>query len=280
MKKILLSLILIIIAVCSFSETKTIFYEDVIYKKTDVKDLHLDIKYIDNGKPKPCVFLVHGGSWTGGNKKDMQWIGDRFVNEGYVSVSVQYRFMQEKPTPACVEDCKTAVRFIREKAKKYQIDKNHIVAIGFSAGGHLASMLGVLPEDLCKDDLYKNQSSRVQGVINLCGPCSFEMREPVGFIYSKAIQTHLCKDDASLIKLCNPYNHIDKTSAPFMLFFGGKDTLVIPEQCDSFVKKMNDNGVYCYLHIEKDAGHGYDIFQFSDDIYKFMRDIVGAKPAL
>ena len=150
----------------------------------------------------------------------------------------------------------------------------HIISLGFSAGGHLASLLGVLPEDVCKDDLYPNQSSRVQGVINLCGPINFEMRDAEGAGYSKSIQTHLCGDRADLIKLCNPYNHIDKTSAPQMLFFGGQDTLVIPGQCDSFVKKMNNHGVYCYLKIKEDAGHGYNIFDYRDDINKFLNEIV------
>ena len=54
---------------------------------------------------------------------------------GYAIVSIDYRFSEEAPFPAQIEDCKAAVRWLRANAATYHLDPDHIGAWGHSAGG-------------------------------------------------------------------------------------------------------------------------------------------------
>jgi acetyl esterase/lipase len=73
--------------------------------------------------------------------------------------------------PAQLEDCKSAVRWLRAHADEYHLDGSHIAAWGHSAGGHLASMLGVT-SGIRGFDVGENldRSSAVQAVIDWSGP--------------------------------------------------------------------------------------------------------------
>lgn len=274
MKLIFILLLFLMSAVC-FAEIKTVEYTDVVYKHTPQRDLMLDIKYVENGVKKPVIFLIHGGGWTGGTKESMENFGFPFFAEiykkGYVVVSVQYRFIQESPFPACIEDCKSAVGFLRANADRYEINPDIFIAGGHSAGGHLASMLGVLSDDYYRDKNYSRFSSKVQGVIDMSGPVNFEMKgDPLGEAYSANIKAWLCGNNPLLYKLSDPINHIDRNAADFLIFQGAADEIVYYKQCDDFVKKLKDNNVYCDYVLTEGGGHVYDFGQYTDKVMAFL----------
>jgi len=97
------------------------------------------------------------------------------VDEGYAVASIDYRLTSVAPFPAQIEDCKAAVRWLRANASKYNLDPNRIGVCGFSAGGHLAALLGtsggVRALEGGGDNL--NVSSRVQAVLVVSGPVDF-----------------------------------------------------------------------------------------------------------
>jgi len=88
-----------------------------------------------------------------------------------VAASVGYRLVPDATFPGQIEDAKTAVRFLRAHADKYAIDKKRVAAMGWSAGGHLACLLG-LTDETCGFDGKEcpGQSSQVQAVIDYFGP--------------------------------------------------------------------------------------------------------------
>ncbi len=89
-----------------------------------------------------------------------------YAEKGYVCISVNYRLIKEAPLPACVSDCKNAVRWLRANAEQYHVDPDRIGAFGISAGGHLVSMLGLAgtEADLEGDGTYQEFSSAVNAV--------------------------------------------------------------------------------------------------------------------
>ena len=105
--------------------------------------------------PHPAVVCLHGGAWRVrqpqgsvprvavvrlGHARQEPDRGPR--RRGFVAVSVGYRLAPDNKFPAQIEDAKTAVRFLRANAEEFGIDPDRIAALGFSAGGHLASLLG------------------------------------------------------------------------------------------------------------------------------------------
>ena len=139
-------------------------------------DLYLP-KTRNNDKPLPVVALIHGGGWVNGDRLGYASAAIQFARTGdYASVAVGYRLTKEAHWPAQVYDCKAAIRWIRAHAKEYNLDPDKIAVMGSSAGGHLSSLIGTSGDvKELEGDLGPNTafSSRVQCVVNLCGPEDF-----------------------------------------------------------------------------------------------------------
>ena len=90
----------------------------------------------------PAVVWIHGGGWIQGSYNDTQSRHIALAARGYVVASIEHRFSGEAVFPAAIEDCKLAVRFLRAHARDYNIDADHIGAVGASSGAHLAELLG------------------------------------------------------------------------------------------------------------------------------------------
>jgi len=107
------------------------------------RDLHLDLFRPAKPGKYPVLLLVHGGGWRSGNKSMDIPLAQQIAAKGYVTATIEHRLSPEALYPAAVYDIKAAVRFIRANAKKYGINANKIAIAGSSAGGQLASLVGV-----------------------------------------------------------------------------------------------------------------------------------------
>jgi acetyl esterase/lipase len=87
----------------------------------------------------PAVILVHGGSWTHGDRSSMYGAAKQLVGQGYVALPMDYRFAQTSSYPAGREDVQTAVRWVKAHADALHVDPKKIVVLGSSAGGELAA---------------------------------------------------------------------------------------------------------------------------------------------
>ena len=121
---------------------------------------------------RPLVIWVHGGGWNSGSKDGCtaRWL----VEYGYAVASINYRLSTHAIYPAQIEDCKSAIRFLRAHASEYGIKPDRIGAWGASAGGHLVALLGTTG-DIRDFDTGTNldQSSKVQCVVDWFGPTDF-----------------------------------------------------------------------------------------------------------
>src|SRR5207244_11706124 len=157
-----------------------LYEKDVEFGRGGDTALQLDMARPEKAdKRLPCIVVIHGGGWRGGNfKVHVPDIFD-FANHGYVSATVQYRLVPAAQWPAQIEDVKCAVRYLRANADKYGIDRDRFGAIGFSAGAHLSMLLGTMDK---KDGLEgsggnPNESSKVQAVVSYFGPTDLAQRD-------------------------------------------------------------------------------------------------------
>ncbi len=118
----------------------------------------------------PLIVWIHGGGWAWGSKEDCLCVP--LVAKGYAVAAINYRFSQHALFPAQIEDCKAAIRWLRANADKYHFDPDHIGVWGSSAGGHLVALLGTTGgrKEFEGKDGNLDQSSRVQCVVDWCGP--------------------------------------------------------------------------------------------------------------
>ncbi|HEV3142959.1 MAG TPA: alpha/beta hydrolase, partial [Gemmataceae bacterium] len=149
---------------------------DLVYGKGGDADLKLDLAMPRDGTgPFLAIVCVHGGGWKSGKRQDLGKTIEGMAARGYVAVTVSYRFSPAAKFPAQIEDCKAAVRWLRANAKKYRVNPERIGAFGYSAGGHLACLLGTTDKNDGLEGSGGNpdQSSRVQAVVSYFGPTDF-----------------------------------------------------------------------------------------------------------
>jgi acetyl esterase/lipase len=126
----------------------TITYSNIPYANDTLKKHLLDIYLPPDAKSNtPLIVWIHGGAWMLNDKyADMGYMKNTikgFIDSGYALASIDYRYSTQAIFPAQIQDCNEAVEFLYQHAEQYKLDKNRIALIGFSAGGHLASLLGL-----------------------------------------------------------------------------------------------------------------------------------------
>jgi acetyl esterase/lipase len=266
---------------------KALSEQDVVYAKAGADELKLDI-----ARPSakegvfPAVLVIHGGAWRQGDKSNVRPILGEFTKHGYVAVSPQYRFCPKNVFPAQVHDVKAAVRFIKTNAKKYQVDPDRIGAIGFSAGGHLALMLGVTGPnaDLEGDVPAGAPDSRVKAVVNYFGPTDLAARD-IPTISKGLVKDFLGgtpEEKPLAAAKASPITFISKDDAPMLTFQGTDDPLVPFTQAIKLAEAMDAAGIPGRVELLIGAQHGWggpELERTKNETFAFLDRYLKPAPA-
>jgi acetyl esterase/lipase len=234
-------------------------------------DLYLP-EHPGSDKPLPLLIWVHGGGWLGGSKNENP--GKGFVASGeYATASVEYRFSNKAIFPAQIQDCQAAIRFLRANCKKYNLDAQHIGVWGGSAGGHLVALLGTAggADAFPKIGEDRDQSDRVQAVIDIFGPADFsavkrqvaEDKTVKNIFNFEDMSSPYAKlfgakpgDNVNLEKSASPVTFVSKDDPPFLIVHGTADTLVPYAQSTELADALKEAGVDVLLQTVPGGGHG------------------------
>jgi len=236
---------------------------DLAFAKPDDKELRLDLAMPKLGSgPFPAVVFLHGEGWRAGNRQQMNHFIEGMAGLGYVAITVEYRLVPAARFPAQVEDCKAAVRWLRANARKYRVDPDRIGVVGFSAGGHLAAMLGVTGKEDGLEGIGGNpgQSSRVQAVVTFFGPTDFSTRDWSKDLENEVIVPFLggsLADKSDVYKRASPINYVTRDAPPFLIFHGTDDKLVPIDQARRLAAKLKSLDVPTQLVELPGEGHGF-----------------------
>jgi acetyl esterase/lipase len=236
---------------------------DIPYGKGGDVELKLNLAMPAKGDgPFPAVVCVHGGGWRGGQRESLDKLTELLAKNGYVAVTVSYRLTPKHPFPAQIEDCKAAVRWLRANAKKYHVNPDRIGAVGFSAGGHLVSLLGAADATAVLEGKGGNpdESSRVQAVVSFFGPTDFTVKRwdaKVEDFFLVPFFGGTFADKQAFYRKGSPIAYVTKDDPPFLFFHGGKDTLVGLHHSQDMAEKLRAAGVPATLRTLPDEGHGW-----------------------
>lgn len=240
-----------------------LFEKDVVYGKGGGTDLRLDLSRPKDaaGQKLPCVLVIHGGGWAGGNKSQHDDITWKFAQAGYVCATVGYRLAPAHQFPSQVHDVKAAVRFLRANADKYGLDPQRIGAVGFSAGAHLSMMLGTMDKEdgLEGDGGSPDQSSKVQAVVAYFGPTDLaatDVPESVRGILKNFIGGTAVEKPREY-RQASPITYVSPADAPMLLFQGTKDPLVPHTQAYAMIEAMTRYGIPGRVEVLIGASHGW-----------------------
>jgi acetyl esterase/lipase len=184
-----------------------------------------------------------------------------FIDSGYAIASIDYRYSTTAPFPAQIQDCNEALEYLYQNGAKYSLDTNRITLIGFSAGGHLASLLALSNNNHVKSFYADRKKShfKINLVLDFYGPSDLltlkgnddkDPQNPLTLLLGA-----MATDRPGLAKKASPVTYIDKNDPPFLIVQGEKDQSVNPDQSINLSSRLKSAGVDNELIIVPDAPH-------------------------
>jgi acetyl esterase/lipase len=261
----------------------TVIHNNIPYNNDTLQKHLLDIYLPANAKGKlPLVVLIHGGGWLVNDKyADLGYMKKTIVdlvNNGFALASIDYRWATQAVFPAQIQDCNRAVSFLYDHADKYGFDTNHFAVLGWSAGGHLASLQGLSNNNKVANFYMPNTSKafKIKAVVDFYGPSELIMlpkgddeKSPEGLLLGAA---PLARPD--LAKAASPVTYVDKNDPPFLIIHGEKDDIVSNKQSKLLKAWLDTEGVQNELIIVKDAPHFgtmYDVDEVRAKVLSFLK---------
>lgn len=253
----------------------------VVYGSASGMSLTVDI-YTPNGvsAPTPAVMFIHGGGFHGGSSNGVADESLVLAKHGVAVVAVNYRLSGTAIFPAPLYDVKGATRFIRANASTYNIDPDSIFSLGESAGGVLASLLGVTGNYPSLEGTiggYTSYSSKVSGVINISGSYMVSIVDTMSGGIKNSIGNEVgCSpvpstQCSSAYSALSPETYIDSADAPFIILHGDKDQSVPTVQAETLNSELKSTGVESELYVASDLAHvGGLLERYMDEVVSFI----------
>ncbi len=182
-----------------------------------------------NGKTSnPAILMVHGGGWSSGSKEDMNWSAEYYSKRGYVVININYRLAPQYLYPAPVQDLKAAFEWMLGNKENFRIDDEKIIMMGYSAGGHLTSLLsGMVTTGM---DGYTHLKHRAV----VAGGAPIDLMVYPESPYINRFTSYYRDQNPELYKEASPLYYISEKSVPHFLYHAKKDSLVEVDQMQRF----------------------------------------------
>src|SRR6266481_7858563 len=274
-----LTILLLTALVCAAAEldipSDVIVERGIDYTSIPHGKLAMDIVRPRAAGKYPGIVLIHGGGFSGGQRDSYLPMAVRLAQNGYVAAAVSYRLTPMFQFPLPLHDVKAAVRFLRAQAGKYGVDKEHMAAIGASAGGTWSQFLAItrnMPQ-FEGTGANREESSSVDCAISYYGRSDMRRAYEGSRNAADALPPLLGGDRMNALDThyrASPINWVTPDSAPILAIHGTRDQNVPFEQSVWLVERLRSVGVEAELETLAEAGHG---FKGADDERAFARTL-------
>lgn len=238
---------------CGGGEPRVV--RDVAYDARGGADTTYDV-YLPPGEAtgRPAVLLVHGGSWKFGNKERYVDIARRLAASGWVAVSVNYRLVPQVRWPIAAQDVRCALAHVRAHAADLGVDPRRVAVAGYSAGGHLASLLGVA------NDIPEVQSACDAGDTPppdavVSGAGVQDLRELGWTLEVQNFLGGTLDVVPDVYARASPLDHVGAGAPPFLLLHGDQDLYVPVGQSVRMRDALLAAGNHAELLVLPGGGH-------------------------
>jgi acetyl esterase/lipase len=226
------------------------------YAVDGTKQLKLDLyRPRERGGARPLVIIIHGGSWKGGDKSQLEPFTRYLSARGYAVASMNYRHAPKNQFPAAVDDVFSALGFLKMRAMDLQLDTTRVVLLGRSAGGQIALSAG-----------YAARDPAIRGVIAFYAPTDlvfgYEKPSRRGVLDSrKLLEDYLSgspEQNHAAYVAASPLHSVSIATPPTLLIQGALDPIVFPRHSELLEQALGDAHIlHYYLRIPW-ATHGFD----------------------
>lgn len=190
----------------------------------------------------PTLIYLHAGAFRfGGKRFGARALLYRLAGHGWVCISANYRLLPAARFPDPLIDVKKAIAWVRERGREYGADPTIVFVAGSSAGGHLASLAALTPNDPAFQPRFEHADTSVSAAISLYGY--------YGPITSDGPPS-------------SPLAYVNPNAPPFFVAHGVQDTAVIVEDARRFVEQLRTTSSNPIVYAELPAAqHGFDLFR-------------------
>ena len=219
--------------------------KEIVFKEFEKDPLELNVFLPQDWKPsetRPAIVFFFGGGWVGGSPSQFFPHSRYLSSRGMVAISAQYRTRGSHGTSPveCVNDGKSAIRWVRQHASELGVDPDRIAAGGGSAGGHVAATTGVI-DGLEGEGEDMSVSSRPNALV----------------LFNPATDISGIQRWGDRALEGSPLQHVDPEDPPTIVFHGRADTTVPYETAEAFCMAMEKAGNRCELVGYDGRPHGF-----------------------
>lgn len=238
-----------------FKGAESLPYKTITYVKYSDTAMTMDYYPAQQTGKKPCVIMVHGGSWAGGDSQQLPELNSHLAAKGYNVAAINYRMVPKWQTPAPVEDVRALLQYCRTHAEELHIDTNEFVLIGRSAGAQIALLAA-----------YTLNDPAIKGVVDFYGPADmiwgYSIRSnPLIMDSRKVMEQYIGGTYTQVPKkyaACSPLEYVNRQSPPTLIIHGENDPLVSDEHSRRLNLKLTQNSIKHYWLRLPWATHGFD----------------------
>ncbi|KAF9091887.1 hypothetical protein BGX23_004797 [Mortierella sp. AD031] len=232
-----------------------------------ITEMSLDIykpHIVEAGDDRPVLFYMHGGGWTAGSKKIIGPLLTEMISQDWVVVAVDYRLSTKAGYPTQLLDCKRALRWVKDEIRTFGGNPNNIIVAGDSAGGHMACMLALTPNQPEYQPGFESVDTNVQGclglsaVVDLVDMNNVSNHDSRGRFIKDVAKREGASDSAENIKFLSEHSprfRIKGAGVPVMLIHGDIDTLTPVQNTRAFVNEFRNKCNAPMTYLEIPGGH-------------------------
>jgi acetyl esterase/lipase len=218
------------------------------YKETPQGPLEMLVHLphdLQPGQQRPAIVFFFGGGWQGGSTRQFARQATYLASRGMIAARADYRIKtRHGVTPeACIEDARSAVRWLRQHASALCIDPDRLVASGGSAGAHIAACTALL----------EGPDAEIDDRSIPCRPDALLLFNPVLEVLPRHIPRMV--PTAEIGRRISPIHFVDGDTPPTLLLFGTEDLL--GEPAPLYVDKARAANVRAELYLAEGQRHGF-----------------------
>lgn len=217
--------------------------------------------------PAPVLIFVPGGAWVHGRRILQGYaMMSHLAEKGWVCLSIDYRVAPHHRWPAHIHDVKTAIAWARANVDKFGGDREFVAVAGTSAGGHLAALAGLTPNDPeLQTDLPEGSDTSVDAVVPIYGRYCWEDRstvERVRFVdfLERVVVGRKVAEEPGVYRKASPIAQVHPDAPPFLVVHGTGDSVIPVAQARAFVERLRNVSRSAVSYVElPGAGHAFDM---------------------
>lgn len=206
---------------------------------------------------KRAIIICPGGSYKSCADHEGEKIALNYMAAGINAFVLNYSttsICHDMRYPMPLVDVSNAMKHIKDHAEKYHIDKEKVFVCGFSAGGHLASMLGTIWH---REEVYAEAEKMEYGYNKPAGMIlCYPVINPEGHLGSfKVLLNEDEPTEENLRSLSSDLN-VDDRTCPAFIWHAADDISVDAESSVKMALALKREGIKFELHIYPEGGHG------------------------